>query len=126
MQLLLDTHVFLWWWMDAPELSGAVRTLIRDPSTQVFVSAAVAWEIVIKRALGRLEFDGDVHGAIAGEGFESLPIRVEHADAVAKLPPLHGDPFDRIQMAQAQCEGLTLVTHDALIRRYPDVPLLVV
>lgn len=126
MRLLLDTHVFLWWRLDAPELGPAARSVLEDPATRVYVSAAVGWEIVIKRALGRLEFEGDVHAAIVEEGFDPLPIRVEHADAVADLPALHADPFDRVMIAQARLEGLTLVTHDRIIRRYENVPLLIV
>ena len=126
MRILLDTHVFLWWRLDAPELSARARRLISDSGNRVYVSAAVAWEIVIKRSLGRLLFEGDVGAAIADEAFEPLPITVEHTDALADLPMLHRDPFDRVQIAQAQTEGLTLVTHDDLIRRYEDVSLFVV
>lgn len=126
MRLLLDTHVFLWWRLDAPELSVEARRLIADGGNRILVSAAVAWEIVIKRALGRLEFEGDVGDAIAEEGFEPLPVTVRHADAVARLPLRHRDPFDRVQIAQARAEGLTLVTHDEAIRRYDDVSLFVV
>lgn len=126
MRLLLDTHVFLWWYLDAPELTPAARGLLEDPSNRIYVSAAVAWEISIKRALGRLEFEGSVSAAVTAEGFESLPISLAHADAITALPPLHADPFDRILVAQAKHDRLTLVTHDAAVRQYPDVPLIAV
>ena len=84
----------------------------------MFVSAAVAWEITIKRQLGKLDAPDDLETALAEERFQHLPITVRHALAVAELPAIHGDPFDRIQIAQARLEGLTIVTRDATIPRY--------
>ena len=124
MRMLLDTHVFLWWRMDAPQLEEAARSALTDVRNEIFISAAVAWEIVIKRALGKLEFHGDVRAAIHEEGFAALPIRVEHCDALAALPPLHRDPFDRVLIAQAVTERMTLVTHDEQVKRYEAVPIL--
>jgi PIN domain nuclease of toxin-antitoxin system len=118
LRILLDTHAFLWWRLDAPELSKRVRDLLLDPSTQVHVSAVVGWEIAVKRALGRLVFDGTVADAVAEEGFEPLPIRLAHTDGLAALPMLHRDPFDRLLVAQARSEGLALVTCDAQVRSY--------
>ena len=119
--LLLDTHVLLWWLDDPTSLDAAARRLIADPGNRVFVSAAVAWEITIKRQLGKLEAPDDFEEALEEERFQHLPITVPHALAVAELPPIHADPFDRIQVAQARLECLTIVTRDATIPNY-DVP----
>ena len=89
----------------------------------MFVSTAVAWEITIKRQLGKLEAPDDLEAALEEERFQHLPITVRDALAVAELPAIHGDPFDRIQIAQARLEGLTIVTRDGTIPRY-DVPCL--
>jgi PIN domain nuclease of toxin-antitoxin system len=124
MRLLLDTHVFLWWRSDAPELGARARKAISDAQNDVFVSAAASWEIVIKRALGRLEFDGTVEAALAEEGFAPLPVLVRHSDGVALLPDIHRDPFDRLMIAQALTERLTLVTADPFVMRYQGVELL--
>jgi PIN domain nuclease of toxin-antitoxin system len=123
-KLLLDTHVFLWWRSDAPQLKGTLKRTLQDSATTVYLSAAVACEIVIKRALGRLDFEGSVGAAAAEEGFEMLPITLAHADEVARLPEHHRDPFDRLLIAQARREGLTLATHDRLLKRYDGVDLL--
>jgi len=90
---------------------------IRD-ADQVYVSAASAWEIAIKASLGRIETDRRIEEVVTRSGFEELPIRISHAEAVETLPPHHRDPFDRMLVAQASVEGLTLVTRDPLIRRY--------
>jgi PIN domain nuclease of toxin-antitoxin system len=116
--LLLDTHVVLWWLDDPAALEAPARRLIADPRNRVFVSAAVAWEITIKRQLGKLAAPDDLETALAEERFQHLPITVRHALAVAELPAIHGDPFDRIQIAQALLEGLTIVTRDATIPGY--------
>ena len=121
--LLLDTHVLLWWLDDPVSLEAPARRLIADPRNRVFVSAAVAWEITIKRQLGKLEAPDDLEAALEQERFQHLPITVGHALAVAELPAIHGDPFDRIQIAQARLDALTIVTRDATIPRY-DVPCL--
>lgn len=123
MKLLLDTHVFLWWRLDSPRLKGRLRQAILDPATEVYVSAAVAWEIVIKRALGRLVFEGGVGEAVIEEGFAPLPVTVAHVDEVASLPDHHRDPFDRLLIAQARREGLTLATHDRIMKRYAGFEL---
>ena len=119
MRLLLDTHILLWWLSDDASLSDAARIAIRDPASGVFVSAAAAWEIAIKHALGKLEFPvAQFSRILAKEGFEPLGITVDHAVIAGELPPFHNDPFDRMLVAQAQHEGLTLVTADPMIRRY--------
>ena len=124
MRLLIDTHVFLWWRGDDPRLGEEERQAIRDGQNDVLLSAASIWEIAIKRSLGRLQVPEAASAAAARLGFEPLPIAFAHAEATALLPPLHRDPFDRLLVAQARTEGLTLVTSDPLIRAYPDVAFL--
>ena len=121
MRLLLDTHALLWWLADDPTLDASARDAITSSETEVFVSAAVMWEIEIKRASGRLRAPSDLLETIEGGGFRELPVSGVHAVAAAGLPPHHADPFDRMLVAQAQLEGLTLVTRDERLRQY-DVP----
>ena len=116
--LLLDTHVLLWWLDDPSLIAADARELIADPRRPVFVSAAAAWEITIKRQLGKLEAPDDLEDVLKRERFQHLPIAIRHAVAVAELPPIHADPFDRIQVAQARLEGLTIITRDGRIPRY--------
>ena len=123
MDLLLDTHVFLWWDSDLPGLSAASRSAINDPSNNVFISAASVWELAIKRHLGRLSFLGSPVANIARNGFLQLPILPAHAEHAGALPALHTDPFDRMLIAQAQLTGMTLVTADRKIAAY-SVPQL--
>lgn len=119
MRLLLDTHILLWWLSDDPALASQVKTTLADPAHDVFVSAATAWEISIKHALGKLQFPvAQTTSILAESGFTPLAITVEHATAAGALPPLHHDPFDRMLVAQAQQDGLTIVTADPMIRRY--------
>lgn len=118
MLLLLDTHVFLWWMGDDPALGTRAKAAIADPDNIVFVSAATAWEIAVKRRAGKLDAPGDIAEWIRAGGFNSIAIDVEHAVASADLPPHHRDPFDRILVAQAQLEELTLVTGDSDIVKY--------
>ncbi len=119
MRLLLDTHILLWWLSDDPALPAAAKAAIADPGSGVFVSAASVWEIAIKHALGRLDFPIAQMAAIVDEaGFTPLGIEFEHAVRAGGLPPHHQDPFDRMLVAQAQHEGLTIVSVDAMIRRY--------
>jgi len=121
---LLDTHVLLWWLGSPNRLATHVREVIQDPRQDVFVSAAAAWEIGIKQALGRrLDVPDNLADEIANVGIETLPITFRHGLAVANLPPHHADPFDRLMIAQAQLEHLVLVTHDSKIHQY-DVALL--
>ena len=124
MRLLLDTHAFLWWCADDPQLTEKERTAIRSGANEVFLSAASVWEMAIKQALGRLEIPEPASAAAARLGIQSLPVAFEHAEATLQLPPLHRDPFDRLLVAQAGLEGLTLVTHDPLVRAYPGVRFL--
>ncbi len=118
MKLLLDTHVFLWWETGEARLSSAFHDAISWPGNPVYVSAATVWEIAIKRATGKLAFRGSAVRAIEKHGFSALPVTVEHAERAGSLPRRHRDPFDRLLVAQAQMEGLTLVTVDEQILRY--------
>ena len=117
-RLLLDTHVLLWAFEDNPELGPGAREAIADPGNEVFVSAATVWEIAIKRSLGKVEFPGNVSAAVEAAGFAELAVTFFHAEQAGDLPPHHRDPFDRMLVAQAQAEGLVLVTNDAAIPRY--------
>jgi len=118
MRLLLDTHVVLWWDADDPRLSAVFRAAVASPESEVFVSAASAWEIGIKRASGKLQIGASVAHTILRHAFIALPVTVEHAEWAGSLPLLHRDPFDRLLVAQAQLEGLVLVTVDDRILRY--------
>jgi len=116
--LLLDTHVLLWA-VDQPErLDRAAREAIRNGNNRVQVSAASAWEISIKAALGKLRFDSDLGDVLDASGFDPLAIGFDHARVAGALPPVHRDPFDRMLVAQAQLEVLTLVTRDPVFSRY--------
>ena len=118
MNLLLDTHVLLWWLADSAELKDDARTAIVDAGNTVWVSAASAWEISIKRALGKLKAPANLEGAVTRSGFSPLPITLSHAEAAGRLPRHHDDPFDRMLIAQASAENLTIVTHDKRFQRY--------
>ncbi len=119
MRLLLDTHVLLWWLADDPSLPRIMRNAIADPSVEALVSAVTAWEIAIKRALGRLDFPVDELDLILKDnGFKPLPITTAHAVAAGALPRHHADPFDRMLVAQAACESLTLASVDPMVARY--------
>jgi len=124
MTLLLDTHVLLWWLDDPQLLSNAARSAIADGKNTVYISAAVAWEIAIKRRLGKLEAPDDLEAAMATNRFLPLPVTIPHALAVYELPYHHRDPFDRLLIAQAIHEGFQLVSRDVHVPLY-DVPHLV-
>lgn len=117
MTLLLDTHAFLWWLGGEP-LDPATADRIADPGTVVAVSAVSIWEAAIKRAAGKLVAPDDLAGRIRPEGFEPLPITPDHAERAGGLPLHHRDPFDRMLVAQAEIEGLVLVTRDPSFEPY--------
>ena len=117
MRLLLDTHVFLWWRANDRRLGQAARAAVADAEV-VFVSAATAWEAAIKAALGTLRYPDTIEAGVEASGFEKLAITLAHAERAARLPPHHADPFDRVLIAQATLEGLTLVTHDRRLAPY--------
>ncbi len=118
MTLLLDTHCLLWWLGDPAQLSKLAQKAIRDGRNTVYVSAAVAWEIAIKKALGKLEAPDDLQEVLKANDFHALPITVGHALATRLLPDIHRDPFDRLLIAQALEEGFRLVTRDPEIAKY--------
>ena len=117
-RFLLDTHALLWWLSDDPRLGAKSREMISDGRNQVFVSAATTWEMSIKTAIGKLKAPEDMDAVVEDEGFDKLPISLYHGQLAGSLPPLHQDPFDRMLIAQAQAEGLILVTADENIRQY--------
>jgi PIN domain nuclease of toxin-antitoxin system len=110
--LLLDTHAFIWWAARDPRLVERARVVIADADNRVVVSAVSVWEISVKRASGKLAFRHDILEVLARTGFDSLDITPSHADLAGSLPLHHTDPFDRLLVAQAQIEGLVLVTQD--------------
>jgi PIN domain nuclease of toxin-antitoxin system len=123
LKLLLDTHAYVWWLSDNPKLSAAAKTAISSEEARVFVSAATVWELAIKTRLGKITLDGDPVAEIEANGFFELPITARHAQQAGGLPRHHEDPFDRMLIAQAQSEGLTLVSRDEVFESY-EVPLL--
>lgn len=118
MDLLLDSHVFLWWDTADTQLAPAARGAIADPGNRVLLSAASVWEIAVKRALGKLAFQGSLLKAVAANGFEELPVTAAHAERAAALPDHHRDPFDRMLVAQSLCEACVLVTRDRAFEAY--------
>lgn len=123
MNLLLDTHVLLWWLDANPTLSEKANSTIADGNNLVLISAAVIWEIRIKQALGKLELPLNFRQVLDRQPFEKLAITVEHAHAVGELPAIHRDPFDRMLIAQAKVEGFAIVTRDTIIQKY-KVPII--
>lgn len=117
MSLLLDTHVFLWWREASDRITAEATQAISEAET-VFVSAASAWEVAIKVALGKLRIPGPFESAVRESRLDELPITFGHAAAVTALSPHHRDPFDRMLIAQAMTEQLTLVTHDRRFEPY--------
>lgn len=116
MRLLLDTHALLWWLAD-DGLTDQARDAIADPDNLVMVSAASAWEISIKKALGKLAVPDDLERQVDESGFVPLLISIAHGIAAGQLPRHHDDPFDRMLIAQAYAQGLTIVTRD---KRFAD------
>lgn len=122
MRVLLDAHVFIWWVLDMPNLSDASREILGDGGNEVLFSAASGYEIAFKADQGRLALPEPpseyVRSRLAAYGFESLDVELSHALRAATLPRIHGDPFDRMLVAQAQIEGLPILTADPVIGRY--------
>lgn len=122
MTFLLDTQVLLWAAGEPARLSARARKLLSDPQHDLVFSVASLWEIAIKRSLGRSDFIVEprvLRRSLLDNGYRELPITGEHALGVESLPPLHRDPFDRLLVAQATAEGITLLTHDAQLSGYP-------
>ncbi len=122
MKVLLDTHAFLWWGLDDHRLSDRVREIIRDGRSDVLLSAASVWEVALKVSKGRLDLPGDLDAFVADrlrrDRWAPLAIDEHHAVRAASLPKIHGDPFDRMLIAQSQLEGIPLLTGDSAITRY--------
>ena len=122
MKLLLDTHLLLWAAENAPRMPETARELIVDPGNELYFSAASLWEIAIKQGLGRPDFEVDarvLRRGLIDNGYLELPILSEQAVAIEGLPAIHKDPFDRLLIVQAMVEGITLLTNDAVVARYP-------
>ena len=118
MRLLLDTRTFLCWVSDWDEIDETTRDAIADPANEVLVSAVSGWEIAVKKAQGQLVAPDNMSAVVAEKHFKHLPLTFEHVERAAVLPMHHRDPFDRMLIAQAQTEGLVLVTGDERIRLY--------
>jgi len=122
MRVLLDTQAFLWWVSGADRLTARARSVIADPGSDVLVSVASAWEIAIKCATGRLELEGPaetyVPERIRQHGFAVLPVGLDHALRAGALPRHHGDPFDRLLVAQGQVEDVPIITAEPLLNLY--------
>ena len=121
MKLLLDTQILLWAAGQPARLAVAARALLGDPNNELIFSAASLWEIAIKNSLGREDFRVDprlLRRGLLDNGYAELPVTSQHAVNIDGLPPLHKDPFDRLLLAQARSEGITLVTGDARLARY--------
>ncbi len=122
MKLLLDTHLLLWAAGEPQRLSKRARTVIDNPDNELLFSAASLWEAAIKRGLGREDFKADarlLRRGLLDNGYRELPIMSDHVVATESLPLIHKDPFDRILVAQATVEGITLLTVDSLVSQYP-------
>lgn len=122
MKLLLDTHLLLWAASEPKRIPKSARILIEDPENEVMFSAASLWEITIKRGLGRQDLRVDprvLRRALLDNGYSELPITSEHVIHIEQLPPKHKDPFDRVLIAQAVVEGITLLTNDQKLAAYP-------
>ena len=122
MKLLLDTHLLIWAAIGSDRLSVKSRKLLQDPLNELYFSAGSLWEIVIKHGLGRADFQVDarvLRRGLLDNGYQELPITSAHAVSIESLPPIHKDPFDRILVAQATVEGITLLTSDVLVAKYP-------
>lgn len=123
MRILLDTHLLLWAMAASRKLPRAVKSQLLDPNNDVYYSAASLWEIAIKQGLQRKDFRIDIDAlmeALEASGFIELPIKAVHAVGVARLPPIHKDPFDRLLVAQSMAEPLTLLTNDTALADYWD------
>ena len=118
MNILLDTHIILWWLNDDESLKAEHRSLISNTDNLCYISAASIWEISIKSALGKLIIPSNYIKILKKEGFQELTIAWKHSEAVTELQTIHRDPFDRILIAQAQVEKFTLVTEDETIKKY--------
>ena len=118
MKLLLDTHAALWWLADDARVGRDAERELSDDTNRVLLSAAVIWEVAIKRSLGKLQAPADLAQTLLGAGVQPLPVTLDHAAAVEALPWHHRDPFDRILVSQALTEGAAIVSQDERLRPY--------
>ena len=118
MRYLIDTHVLVWWLEDSDRQPNEFRSLIADATNEIFVSKASAWEIEIKRNLGKLDVPADFMNSVEVEGFQWLPIELRHIKTLSELPDIHRDPFDRMLVAQAKAEGMPLLSADSKVNAY--------
>ena len=118
MKLLLDTHAALWFLSDDERMGENAKQHLTDDDNRILLSAAVVWEIAIKRALGKLVVPEEYQTLLLSAGVQALPITIDHAAAVERLPPHHRDPFDRMLVAQALGEAAAIVSRDDILRRY--------
>lgn len=126
MRLLLDTHVLLWAMLASPRLGARATELLESPAHELFFSAVNILEIAIKASLGRADFNADAQAVATNalaSGFQPLSMDIRHAANMRLLPALHGDPFDRLLLSQAQVEGMTLLTRDAAVLRYGAIAM---
>jgi len=123
MRLLLDTHVVIWWLTREPRIGATAHDAIRDRDNAVFVSAVTGFEIATKKKIGKLDAPDDLPDQLPAKGFDELPVTLVHGFEAGRLPLHHNDPFDRILVAQARCEELTIVTADRMLSEY-DVRIL--
>lgn len=121
MRVLVDTHVVLWWLLSSPRIRTEHATLLADPDTTVWVSAASVWEIGIKRRLGKLRFSAPISESCLAAGFGLLPVSAQHAEVAGALDLHHRDPFDRMLVAQAQIEQMAIMTVDPVFDDYDVV-----
>lgn len=123
MRVLLDTNVVIWWLASYGRLGADVTEVINDGDVEVYVSAVTAAEIATRTLIGTLKVPGDLPFQMKANAFKELPVSIEHGIEVGRLPLHHRDPFDRLLIAQARCEGLVLITADRKISYY-DVRVL--
>ncbi len=124
MRALLDTHVYLWWLSDPEKISDKAHKVIENTSNTIFISAAVAWEIAIKRSIGKLKVPANIMEYVEEERFVELPISFAHTAKLASLEDIHRDPFDRILLAQAKANKLVFVTRDQINMSYSNIKMI--
>lgn len=119
MQYLLDTHIILWWLQDPQKIAAPARSIIEEQENELFVSTASFWEMSIKTALGRLTMPPNLREVLTAENIEIISVGPDEALAVASLPMIHNDPFDRMLITQSKLKNMTLITADKLVLKYP-------
>ena len=118
MRLLIDSHAFLWWGESSPALGNTARSAIADPASEVLISIAALWELIIKASSGKLTLPADIETMVASQGFSVLSVSFDHLRRFGTLPRHHRDPFDRMMIAQALAEGIPIATGDRVFAAY--------